>query len=129
VALWGVETDYGRQVGGFPVVRALATLAWDGRRSAFFRGELLAVCYVDRVDRPRVFSETEQAAFEAIAYELAAPLLELGEARRREEYRAARDARLEEGGGALPLASSPALARTPNSCTSASRQAKRYGES
>ena len=41
VALWGVESDYGRQTGGFPIIGALATLAYDGRRSAYFRGELL----------------------------------------------------------------------------------------
>jgi membrane-bound lytic murein transglycosylase B len=41
VALWGIETDFGRVTGGFRVVPALATLAYDGRRSAFFRGELL----------------------------------------------------------------------------------------
>lgn len=41
VALWGIETDFGRVTGGFPVVSALATLAYDGRRSAYFRGELL----------------------------------------------------------------------------------------
>jgi membrane-bound lytic murein transglycosylase B len=42
VALWGIESDFGRLTGGFPVVAALATLAYDGRRSAFFRGELMA---------------------------------------------------------------------------------------
>lgn len=41
VALWGIETDYGRLTGGYSVVSALATLAYDGRRSAYFRGELL----------------------------------------------------------------------------------------
>ena len=41
VALWGVETDFGRLTGGFPVVDALATLAYDGRRSAYFRKELM----------------------------------------------------------------------------------------
>lgn len=41
VALWGVETSYGSNTGGFSVVNALATLAYDGRRSAFFREELL----------------------------------------------------------------------------------------
>jgi membrane-bound lytic murein transglycosylase B len=41
VALWGVESDFGRGTGGFPVIGALATLAYDGRRSAFFRKELL----------------------------------------------------------------------------------------
>ncbi len=41
VALWGVETRYGTYTGGFPVIAALATLAYDGRRSDYFRGELL----------------------------------------------------------------------------------------
>ncbi len=41
VALWGVETDFGRLTGGFPVIEALATLAHDGRRSEYFRGELI----------------------------------------------------------------------------------------
>ena len=41
VALWGVETSFGRYTGGFRVTEALATLAYDGRRSAFFRKELL----------------------------------------------------------------------------------------
>ena len=41
VALWGIETSFGNFTGGFPVVDALATLAYDGRRSAYFRGELL----------------------------------------------------------------------------------------
>jgi membrane-bound lytic murein transglycosylase B len=40
VAFWGMETDYGRNMGGYPVVGALATLAFDGRRAAFFRTEL-----------------------------------------------------------------------------------------
>jgi membrane-bound lytic murein transglycosylase B len=41
VALWGMETDFGRQTGGYPVVHALATLAYDGRRAGFFRNELM----------------------------------------------------------------------------------------
>lgn len=41
VALWGIETDFGRQTGGFNVINALATLAFDGRRSKYFRGELM----------------------------------------------------------------------------------------
>lgn len=40
VALWGIESDFGRQTGGFQVIASLATLAHDGRRSAFFRREL-----------------------------------------------------------------------------------------
>lgn len=41
VALWGVESDYGQRTGGFSVISALATLAYDGRRGAYFRRELL----------------------------------------------------------------------------------------
>ncbi len=41
VALWGIETNFGSFTGGFPVIDALATLAYDGRRSKYFRGELL----------------------------------------------------------------------------------------
>ena len=41
VAFWGIETDFGRVTGGFSVVPALATLAHDGRRSAYFRKDLL----------------------------------------------------------------------------------------
>ena len=41
VAFWGIETDFGRHAGGFSVIRALATLAFDGRRSRFFRRQLM----------------------------------------------------------------------------------------
>jgi lytic murein transglycosylase len=42
VAVWGVESDYGREFGRFPLVRSLATLSCQGRRQTFFRGELFA---------------------------------------------------------------------------------------
>lgn len=38
--VWGVESNFGRFTGVRPTVPALATLAWDPRRAAFFRGEL-----------------------------------------------------------------------------------------
>ena len=41
VALWGIETSYGHNTGGFKVIDSLATLAHDGRRSSFFRKELM----------------------------------------------------------------------------------------
>jgi membrane-bound lytic murein transglycosylase B len=41
VALWGIETNFGGNTGGFMVVPALATLAWEGRRADFFKKELL----------------------------------------------------------------------------------------
>jgi membrane-bound lytic murein transglycosylase B len=40
VAIWGLESRYGRVTGRTPVFQALATLAWEPRRAAFFRGEL-----------------------------------------------------------------------------------------
>lgn len=46
VAFWGLETNFGATFGGFPVVGALATLAQDGRRSAFFRKELLKALHI-----------------------------------------------------------------------------------
>lgn len=42
VALWGVESDYGRSMGNFPTIAALATLAHDTRRPKYFREELMA---------------------------------------------------------------------------------------
>ena len=40
VAVWGLESNFGRFSGVRPTIGALATLAWDPRRSQFFRGEL-----------------------------------------------------------------------------------------
>jgi len=40
LAIWGMESRYGRLTGRTPVFQALATLAWEPRRSAYFRGEL-----------------------------------------------------------------------------------------
>jgi membrane-bound lytic murein transglycosylase B len=49
VALWGIETNYGTNTGGFNLVEALATLAYDGRRGEFFRKELTnALTIVDQ---------------------------------------------------------------------------------
>jgi membrane-bound lytic murein transglycosylase B len=41
VALWGMETRYGDCRGDYPTIAALATLAHDERRNAFFRTELI----------------------------------------------------------------------------------------
>lgn len=41
-AIWGLETNYGRQCGRYSVLAALATLAWQGRRKQFFEDEFLA---------------------------------------------------------------------------------------
>ncbi|TWB33762.1 lytic murein transglycosylase [Nitrospirillum viridazoti] len=53
VALWGLETNYGRVTGGFRIIDALATLAHDGRRPAYFRKELIQALRIveeDKVD-------------------------------------------------------------------------------
>ena len=40
LAIWGLESRYGRNSGRTPVFQALATLAWEPRRASFFRGQL-----------------------------------------------------------------------------------------
>lgn len=43
VAFWGLETNYGKNVGKMNLIRSLATLSFDKRRSQFFTRELLAL--------------------------------------------------------------------------------------
>ncbi|SHG26092.1 lytic murein transglycosylase [Bradyrhizobium erythrophlei] len=54
VAIWGLETDFGKgDMGKLPVIRTLATLAHDCRRSELFQGELLAALkIIQRGDLP-----------------------------------------------------------------------------
>ena len=42
VAVWGVESDFGRVFGKRPLLVSLSTLSCFGRRQPFFRGEFLA---------------------------------------------------------------------------------------
>jgi membrane-bound lytic murein transglycosylase B len=42
VAIWGIESNYGSNFGGTPVIDALSTLGFDGRREDWARGQLLA---------------------------------------------------------------------------------------
>jgi lytic murein transglycosylase len=42
VALWGVESDYGRNVGYRPIVQSLATLSCYGHKPQYYQGELYA---------------------------------------------------------------------------------------
>jgi len=46
VALWGIETSFGRHQGKLPVIQSLATLAFDGRRGDYFRSELFAALHI-----------------------------------------------------------------------------------
>lgn len=41
-AVWGVESNYGRTLGGRPLLTSLSTLSCFGRRQAYFRGEFYA---------------------------------------------------------------------------------------
>ena len=51
VAIWGLETDFGVNMGKFSTIRSLATLAFDCRRAETFRAELLdALRIVERGD-------------------------------------------------------------------------------
>jgi lytic murein transglycosylase len=51
VAIWGLETDFGVNIGKFSTLRSLATLAYDCRRADAFRAELMdALRIVERGD-------------------------------------------------------------------------------
>ena len=50
VALWGMESSYGSVSGNFGILQSLATLAYEGRRAAFFRGELIAALKIIDLD-------------------------------------------------------------------------------
>jgi lytic murein transglycosylase len=51
VAIWGLETDFGVNIGKFQTLRSLATLAYDCRRADEFRNELMdALRIIDRGD-------------------------------------------------------------------------------
>jgi lytic murein transglycosylase len=46
IAVWGVESDYGKNMGKRPLVRSLATVSCFGSRQRFFRGELVATLHI-----------------------------------------------------------------------------------
>ena len=52
VALWGMESSFGRNMGSSNIVDSLTTLAYEGRRAAFFRKELINALRV--LERERV---------------------------------------------------------------------------
>ena len=56
LALWGIETNFGKYVGKMDIVSSLATLSFDKRRSAFFSKELLIL--LNLVDKKIVNVET-----------------------------------------------------------------------
>jgi membrane-bound lytic murein transglycosylase B len=46
VAIWGLESNFGNNIGSHSVIRSLATLAYDGRRQGFWRAQLLAALQI-----------------------------------------------------------------------------------
>ena len=61
VALWGLETNYGAYTGGFPVIHVLATLAYDERRGAYFRRELLHALHI--IDAGHIDAESMRGSW------------------------------------------------------------------
>lgn len=45
-AFWAVESNFGSNTGGFSVIQALATLAYDPRRAAMFRAQMLTALQI-----------------------------------------------------------------------------------
>ncbi len=46
VSFWGMETSYGSYMGNFPVIKSLATLAYDSNRRDFFRKQLFYALHI-----------------------------------------------------------------------------------
>lgn len=46
MAFWGMETSYGSYMGDFPVIRSLATLAYESNRKEFFRKQLFLALHI-----------------------------------------------------------------------------------
>jgi membrane-bound lytic murein transglycosylase B len=46
IAIWGLESNFGSNIGANNVIRSLATLAYNGRRQAFWRSQLLAALQI-----------------------------------------------------------------------------------
>lgn len=41
IGIWGIESGFGANKGNYRLIEALSTLAWEGRRAAYFRKELI----------------------------------------------------------------------------------------
>lgn len=46
ISFWGMETSYGSYMGNFPVIKSLATLAYDSNRPEFFRKQLFYALHI-----------------------------------------------------------------------------------
>jgi membrane-bound lytic murein transglycosylase B len=65
VAVWGIESGYGGEMGSFNLFEALATLAYDGPRQAFARRELIAAMRMEEQQHlnPRMMTSSWAGAF------------------------------------------------------------------
>ena len=61
VALWGVETNFGDNLGNFAVINALVNLAYDRRRSSFFRSQLIDALEI--IDNGHISHDTMQGSW------------------------------------------------------------------
>lgn len=63
ISLWGIESDFGRYTGKYPLVQSLAYLAYaNGRRAKHFRNELIATLRI--LNRPKVIPEQLKSAYD-----------------------------------------------------------------
>ncbi len=61
VSFWGLESNFGSHTGGFSVIRALVTLAYDERRADFFRAQLLDALRI--LDKGHIAAEAMQGSW------------------------------------------------------------------
>lgn len=61
VSFWGLESNFGSHTGGFSVIRALVTLAYDERRAEFFRAQLLDALRI--LDNGHISAEAMQGSW------------------------------------------------------------------
>ena len=54
LSLWGLESNFGAHMGNFNVIRSLASLAFQGRRQAFFTNELIEALKILQESREKI---------------------------------------------------------------------------
>ena len=64
-AIWGIETNFGGQMGSYNMFEALATLGYDGRRADFGRRELIAALTMEQREGfdPKAMTSSWAGAF------------------------------------------------------------------
>jgi peptidoglycan lytic transglycosylase B len=61
VSFWGLESNFGSHTGGFSVIQALVTLAFDDRRAKFFRAQLLDALRI--IDKGHISADAMQGSW------------------------------------------------------------------